>query len=229
VSVARARADREASSAALEPAAELDELTLRRAQRGDEAGCRALVERYQRTVFALLHRMLGPGRADRVEDVAQETFLHVFRSLAGFAPLGPARLSTWILTIASRRAVDELRRSGREDIASSPPGALEEGDAVSPSRADEGARHAALAARVSAAVAALAPEYRAAFLLRVYHGLEYAEIARALECEMGTVKSRLNRARAELRRALRADDDVEGGTEADGDDDTEGPSEDERR
>jgi len=200
--VAGARADRDVPTLAIEPANEIDELTLRRAQRGDQAACRALVERYQRPVFGLLHRMLGPARSDRVEDLAQETFLHVFRSLAAFAPLGPARLSTWILTIASRRAVDELRRSGRTGETAD----LDEAQVASTERADEGARRSALAARVAAAVAALAPEYRAAFLLRAYHGFDYGEIARALECEIGTVKSRLSRARAELRRALREDD-----------------------
>ena len=201
--MAGARADRDTWTLAIEPAAELDELTLRRAQRGEEVACRALVERYQRPVFALLHRMVGAPRADRVEDLAQETFLHVFRSLAAFAPLGPARLSTWILTIASRRAVDELRRSGRAGETAE----LEESALVSPAQTDEGARRSALAARVAAALAALAPEYRAAFLLRAYHGFDYGEIARALECEIGTVKSRLSRARAELRRALRDEDD----------------------
>ena len=200
--MAGARADRDVPTLAIEPANEIDELTLRRAQRGDQAACRALVERYQRPVFGLLHRMLGPTRSDRVEDLAQETFLHVFRSLAAFAPLGPARLSTWILTIASRRAVDELRRSGRTGETAD----LDEAQVASTERADEGARRSALAARVAAAVAALAPEYRAAFLLRAYHGFDYGEIARALECEIGTVKSRLSRARAELRRALREDD-----------------------
>lgn len=196
MSVARARSDRDAETGAAEPRAELDELTLRRAQRGEPAACRALVERYQRPVFALLHRMLG--QEDRVEDLAQETFLQVFRALSGFAPLGPARLSTWILTIASRRAIDELRRGTR---ATEVP--LENAaDPVAPSAADDSARQAALAAQVAAAVAAMAPEFRAAFLLRVYHGLEYGEIARALDIDLGTVKSRLARARAELRRAL---------------------------
>src|SRR5260221_14313014 len=69
---------------------ELDELTLARAQRGDEAAARALVERYQRRVFALLSRMLGGQRA-LVEDLAQETFLRVFRALPGFTAAGPAR------------------------------------------------------------------------------------------------------------------------------------------
>lgn len=177
---------------------ELDQVTLRRAQKGEPDACRALVEHYQRQVFGLLHRMLGPARRDRVEDLAQETFLGVFRSLAGFAPLGPARLSTWILTIASRRAVDELRRAQR----AGQPRALGEDAAAAPERTDDRARTAQLRRAVTGAVADLSPPLRAAFLLREYHGFEYAEIARALDIDMGTVKSRLSRARAALRQAL---------------------------
>lgn len=193
MNVAAARREREPGSAA---PAELDELTLRRAQRGEPAACRALVERYQRPVFALLHRMMGAARRDRVEDLAQETFLSVFRSLGQFAPLGPARLSSWILTIASRRAIDELRRGGEATAA------LEAERLVSPARADDRARRRDLGQRVERAVGGLAAEYRAAFLLREMHGLDYAEIARALSIDLGTVKSRLARARAALRAAL---------------------------
>lgn len=193
MNVAEARRDSVAGSASR---AELDELTLRRAQRGEPAACRALVERYQRPVFALLHRMMGSARRDRVEDLAQDTFLSVFRSLGQFAPLGPARLSTWILTIASRRAIDELRRGGEA------PAELAEERLVSPARADDRARRRDLGQRVERAVSELALEYRAAFLLREMHGLEYAEIARALSIDLGTVKSRLARARAALRAAL---------------------------
>lgn len=193
MNVAEARREREGGSAS---PAELDELTLRRAQRGEPAACRALVERYQRPVFALLHRMMGAARRDRVEDLAQETFLSVFRSLGQFAPLGPARLSSWILTIASRRAIDELRR------AREAPAALEGEELVSPARADDRARRRDLGQRVERAIGDLAPEHRAAFLLREMHGLEYAEIARALSIDLGTVKSRLSRARAALRAAL---------------------------
>lgn len=193
MNVAEARRESERGSAT---PAELDELTLRRAQRGEPAACRALVERYQRPVFALLHRMLGAARRDRVEDLAQETFLSVFRSLGQFAPLGPARLSSWILTIASRRAIDELRRAGEA------PAELSEERLVSSARADDRARRRDLGERVERAVGGLAPEYRAAFLLREMHGLEYAEIARALSIDLGTVKSRLSRARAALRAAL---------------------------
>ena len=80
------------------------------------------------------HVVLQLARRDRVEDLAQETFLSVFRSLGQFAPLGPARLSSWILTIASRRAIDELRRAGEAPVE------LDGEALVSPVRADERAR-----------------------------------------------------------------------------------------
>jgi RNA polymerase sigma-70 factor (ECF subfamily) len=179
---------------------ELDEVTLRRAQSGDETACRALVDRYQRPVFALLGRMLGAGRGALVEDLAQETFLDVFRALARFSALGPARLSTWILTIASRRAIDAIRSLRQPGLDTEPlaPGA----EIAGPDRTDGAVFRGAVAQAIQRAVAELAPEYRAAFLLREYHGLDYAEISRALEIDVGTVKSRLHRARAALRAAL---------------------------
>ncbi|MBT8496166.1 MAG: sigma-70 family RNA polymerase sigma factor [Deltaproteobacteria bacterium] len=175
---------------------DLDELTLRRAQRGDEGACRDLVVCYQDLVFGFLARTLSLGRADQVEDVAQETFLQVFRSLGRFSPSGPARLSTWILTIASRRAIDAIRRR--------PPAHrdLTEVEVASSSRADDGLRQRAMAARVRAAIDELAPEFRAAFVLRSFHGLDYQEIAVALGIEIGTVKSRLARARRRLSERL---------------------------
>src|SRR5512147_89003 len=91
--------------------AELDELTLRRARRGDEAAFRALVTTYQDQTYAFLWRM-GGARAARAwaEDLLQETFVRVFRARPGFDEGGAARLSTWILTIAARLALKELGR-----------------------------------------------------------------------------------------------------------------------
>lgn len=176
------------------PATELDDVTLRRAMRGDADASRALVERYQDRVFALASRMLtGRGRAT-TEDVAQDTFLAVFRQLPRFDLQGPAKLSTWILTIAARRAIDELRRQR--------PVLLVELDRAGESRADDRAVRRELGAAIEAALRDLSPELRAAFLLREYHGLEYVEIAKALAIDLGTVKSRLSRARASLRERL---------------------------
>ena len=177
---------------------ELDDVTLARARRGDADASRAFVRRYERAVFALLSRMLGlAGQKALVEDLAQETFLRAFRALPTFRKEGPARLSTWLLTIATRLALDALR-------ASRPP--LEPlelaRDVTGHSRADERAERRDAAMAITRAVEALPPEYRAAFLLREVHGLAYEDVARALDIEVGTVKSRLARARAALREAL---------------------------
>jgi RNA polymerase sigma-70 factor (ECF subfamily) len=173
---------------------EIDDRTLRLAAAGDRDAARTLVETYQDRVFALASRMLaGRGRAT-VEDAAQDTFLQVFRRLGAFRPGGPARLSTWILTIAARRSIDELRRQRPALIADLEPA----GDA----RGDERAIRRELVAAIERALRDLSPELRAAFLLREYHGLHYAEIASALAIDLGTVKSRLSRARAALREHL---------------------------
>ena len=173
---------------------ELDDATLRRAVRGDDDASRRLVELYQDRVFALVSRMLsGRGRAT-IEDIAQDTFLAVFRQLAQFDTRGTAKLSTWILTIAARRAIDELRKQR--------PVLLAEPERAGDARADERAQRRELALLIEAALRELSPEFRAAFLLREYHGLEYAEIARALGIDLGTVKSRLARARSALRARL---------------------------
>jgi RNA polymerase sigma-70 factor (ECF subfamily) len=173
---------------------ELDDRTRRLAAAGDRDASRALVETYQLRVFALASRMLaGRGRAT-IEDVAQDTFLQVFRRIGSFAPGGPAKLSTWILTIAARRAIDELRKQR--------PVLFAEVEHTSDARGDDRAIRKELVAAIEGALRDLSPELRAAFLLREYHGLDYAEIARSLAIDLGTVKSRLSRARAALRERL---------------------------
>jgi len=184
--------------------ADLDALTLGRAQRGDAAAFRALVERYHRPVFALLWRMLEASHSRQdLEDLTQETFLRVFRALPRFEPDGPARLSSWILTIASRLALN-ARRDARKGHLS-----LERVELPAEERADSGLRQQRLARRLRDAIQALPPERRVVLLLRQYHGLSYQEIAAATGTDLGTVKSRLSRAREEVDRAIqeeRADD-----------------------
>ena len=174
--------------------AEIDDRTLRLAVAGDRAASCALVEMYQVRVFALVSRMLaGRGRAT-IEDAAQDTFLQGFRRIGSFAPGGAARLSTWILTSASRRAIDELRKQR--------PALFADVERISDARGDDRAVRRELIAAIEGALRELSPELRAAFLLREYHGLDYAAIACALSIDLGTVKSRLSRARAALRERL---------------------------
>lgn len=178
---------------------ELEASAIQRAARGDRDASRQLVELYQRRVFALVSRMLaGRGRA-AIEDAAQDAFLDVFRRLPGFDPAGPAKLSTWILTIAARRAIDELRKQRPALLAD-----VERVAPMSEARSDDRAMRRELVAAIEAALRELSPELRAAFLLREYHGLDYGDIARELDIELGTVKSRLARARAQLRERLAA-------------------------
>jgi RNA polymerase sigma-70 factor, ECF subfamily len=184
-------------AAAASTAEPLDELTLRRAQRGDEPAWRALIERHQAAVHAVIWRLLAGRRQHRAEDLVQETFVRVLRALPGFDPAGPARLTTWILTIATRLALNELRRPDDAALVDEP--AAARGD-----RADAGAERRRLAEAIQAAVAALPATQRAVFVLREYHDLDYGEIATALDIEVGTVKSRLARARGALRTHLEA-------------------------
>jgi len=178
-------------------APELDHLTLVRARRGDPDACRALVERYERPVFALLGRIVGTGDRGAVEDLAQEPFLRGFRALSRFDPSGEARLSTWLLTIATRLAIDALRKRRAvvglpADIAARAGGA----------RGDVALERAELVQRLRQALDALPPDQRSVVVLRAFDGLSYAEIADRMRCSPGTVASRLGRARATLRGLL---------------------------
>lgn len=168
------------------------------ARRGDGAARRTLVVRYQRPVFALLGRMLcRVGQDQQVEDLAQETFLRVFEALPRYRPDGGARLSTWILTIATRLAIDLLRKRRPVLVDATTVPLTARGTTDGPVHRRQ------LATALRDAIADLAPPYRATLVLREYHELSYQEIATALDVDVGTVKSRLNRARRALRAELR--------------------------
>jgi RNA polymerase sigma-70 factor (ECF subfamily) len=191
---------------------DLDEITLTRARRGDQAAFASLVRRYQRPVHAVIGRILtGVASRAEVDELAQDVFLRVYRALPGFESQGPGRLTKWILTIAGRLAIDELRRArlptDRADADRIP--------AAGPS-ADAAATQGQLAAAVVRALETLTPEQRATFVLREFHDFEYDELARALDVDLGTVKSRLSRARTALRAALADDAGAETGGGHDG-------------
>lgn len=174
-------------------APKLDSLTLERARRGERTAQQVLVVTYQTPVFALLSRMGAPD----VEDLAQETFLRVFRALPDFDLEGSAKLQTWILTIATRLAIDALRKERPDgpvaDVLQLPAAGGSPASALDRKR---------LGRRIAAAVESLPPVYRAAFILRAYHELSLKEIAQSLECDVNTVKSRLARAKNALRGSL---------------------------
>jgi RNA polymerase sigma-70 factor (ECF subfamily) len=182
---------------AMDPPApqELDPATLARARAHDPLALRAFVARYEARVFALLSRMVGRG--PHVEDLAQETFLRAFRALPAFRPDGPARVSTWLLTIATRLALD-ARKKKRLPLA--PPDA---GLAiVDPSTPETERARRDLGRRLAKAAEALSDDQRAALLLVEVHGFSLAEVAEALHIPEATAKTRLFRARERMREEL---------------------------
>lgn len=178
---------------------ELDRATLDRARASEPLALRAFVVRYQRPVFALLSRMLGPG--PHVDDVAQEVFLRAIRALPAFRPDGPAKASTWLLTIATRQALD-ARKKKRLPLAE-PEAALDVADPATPET--ERARRE-LGRRLAKAAEALSDDQRAAFLLAELHEFTMAEVAEALGIPENTAKTRVFRAKEHMRKALGAEE-----------------------
>jgi RNA polymerase sigma-70 factor (ECF subfamily) len=184
---------RASTAARVTPArAELDDLTLRRAQQGERKALELLVERYQPMVHALVWRMACAQGDSHVADLTQDALVRVLQGLPRFDRAGAARLSTWILTIATRVVLNDRRRVPRELK-------LEPAAYIDPATA---AAERELGVAIARAVVELPEAQRIAFVLREYHDLDYGEIAEMLDVDVGTIKSRLSRARAAVRDAL---------------------------
>ncbi len=173
----------------------LDAATLTACRRQDASAFARLVAAYQRPVHALCVALAGPD----AEDLAQETFLRVYRAVPRFDPDGGASLKGWILCIARRLCQDRARHLGR-GVEIVPPTPV---DAIDPATAadDQLVAHDD-GARVRRALATLPEDQRAVLALREWDELDYEEIALIEGVPVGTVRSRLARARAALREAL---------------------------
>jgi RNA polymerase sigma-70 factor, ECF subfamily len=163
-----------------------DAALVQRCLDGDEAGMRALVERYQGIVFGVCYRMLG--QREDAEDVAQDVFLRVFRSLHRWDADRP--LKPWLLTIASNRCRTALERRTRVPTPSEAPNHV--------SIEDGRSRRHELAEELQLALGTLREEYRMCFVLFYEQELSCARIGEILSCPEGTVKTWLHRARKEL-------------------------------
>ena len=169
---------------------------LDRLRAGDARAFEELVASHQHRVFGVALRMLG-GAAE-AEEVAQEAFLRAHRSLGEFR--GDAKLSTWLYTIVSRLCLNRLASGDRR--------AVRHGEEVLLRVADQGAgpevhaERGELEGALHRAIAELPEERRVVIVLRDLEGLSYEEIALALGLELGTVRSRLHRARMDLKDKL---------------------------
>jgi RNA polymerase sigma-70 factor (ECF subfamily) len=180
-----------------------DEQLVKRVQQGDKAAFDLLVLKYQHRIAALVSRFIRD--ADEVQDVTQESFIKAYRALGNFR--GDSQFYTWLYRIAVNTAKNYLVSRNRR-----PPGAdIDIDDAVhfesenklkdiaSPERkamSDE------LMARVNETIQSLPEDLRAALTLREYDGLSYEEIAGVMGCPVGTVRSRIFRARETVDKAI---------------------------
>ncbi len=174
---------------------EPDDELLDRFRAGDGRAFDEIVSRYERRVFAIAVRICRHHEDAR--DVTQDVFVTALRTLGGFR--GDAQLSTWLHRVTVNASLDLVRRRSRregpavEEMTDQPadePGP--EAEAIGSVRARE----------VHRALGSLAPDQRAVIVLHDLQGLDYTEVAAALEVPLGTVKSRLHRARLALAREL---------------------------
>lgn len=172
-----------------------DERLVEEFRRGRRAAFDELVERHGDRVYAVALRMTG-HREDAL-DVTQEVFLSMLRALPRFR--AEARVSTWIHRVTVNAALDLLRRRTRHPVE---PLREIHDRPVAGGGPDEAAVAADRGAEVRAAIMRLDPEQRAVIVLHDLEDLDYREVAAALEIPLGTVKSRIHRARLELARHL---------------------------
>jgi RNA polymerase sigma-70 factor, ECF subfamily len=185
-----------------------DALLVERAKRGEVSAFEMLVVKYQRRIERLIGRMVRDS--DLVQDIAQETFIRAYRALPQFR--GESAFYTWLYRIAVNTAKKALVEKKRDPVVFE--GALvstEEGE--EPSRvenelSDGETPETVLASRqvaaaVNAAIEALSEDLRQAIVLREIEGLSYEEIADVMNCPIGTVRSRIFRAREAIAVKLR--------------------------
>jgi RNA polymerase sigma-70 factor, ECF subfamily len=175
-----------------------DQNDIARVLNGDQMAYAQLVQRYQRRLLGLL--MHACGSHETAEDLAQETFARVYQKLHLFE--GRSSFYTWLCRIAMNMLANERRRKRIENQA-----AREGFDAVIVTNgvngtAEQQIEKDELRQCVHAAIAMLDMDRRAVLLLRDFDGLDYVQISEALEIPVGTVRSRLHRARLELKMIL---------------------------
>lgn len=190
------------------PDADADALLVERAKRGDTRAFEMLVVKYQRRIERLIGRMVRDS--DLVQDVAQETFIRAYRALPQFR--GESAFYTWLYRIAvntAKKLLVDLKRDIVVTESSINP--VDDGDETSRAEnelSDGETPEAMLASReiataVNSAIEALSEDLRQAITLREIEGLSYEEIAEVMNCPIGTVRSRIFRAREAIAARLR--------------------------
>jgi RNA polymerase sigma factor RpoE len=184
---------------------EIDQKLVERAQSGDKRAFELLVAKYQRKLGRLLSRFIRDPA--EVEDVAQEAFIKAYRALPSFR--GDSAFYTWLYRIGINTAKNYLVAQGRRaptstEFDSDEAETFEDGEQLRDINTPENMLISKqIGETVNAAMEALPEELRTAIMLRELEGLSYEEIARIMDCPIGTVRSRIFRAREAVAAKLR--------------------------
>jgi len=184
---------------------EIDQVLVERAQRGDKQAFEQLVLKYQRKLARLLSRFIRDPA--EVEDVAQEAFIKAYRALPSFR--GESAFYTWLYRIGTNTAKNFLVAQGRRaptstNFDSEEAETFDDGDQLRDINTPESVLHSKqIGETVNAAMESLPEELRTAIVLREIEGLSYEEISRIMDCPIGTVRSRIFRAREAVAAKLR--------------------------
>jgi RNA polymerase sigma-70 factor (ECF subfamily) len=184
---------------------EVDRQLVERAQRGDKHAFELLVQKYQRKLGRLLARFIRDPA--EVEDVTQEAFIKAYRALPAFR--GDSAFYTWLYRIGINTAKNYLMALGRRaptstEVEAEEAEGLEDGEQLRDINTPESVLLSAEIARtVNATIEELPEELRTAIQLREIDGMSYEDIARIMECPIGTVRSRIFRAREAIAERLR--------------------------
>jgi len=180
-----------------------DSSLVTRCLRGDETAWEDLVRVHTRKVYALCFRFTGSG--SEAQDLTQEVFLRVFRTIKTFRS-DEGSFGTWLSRVTRNLLIDHYRRTRQERVTDSIEEQLpiiEETGAAAAARPDQSVAGREASEILQATLQKLSPDLREAVILRDLQEMEYREIAEVLQIPEGTVKSRINRGRAELTRLLR--------------------------
>ncbi|MFZ0955853.1 MAG: sigma-70 family RNA polymerase sigma factor [Candidatus Sulfotelmatobacter sp.] len=182
-------------------------MLVRRCIAGDAVAWEEIVRTYNRRIYNICYRFAGSG--DDAEDLTQEVFIKMYRTLATYDHTKGA-FATWVTTITRNLLVDHFRKGKQQRLTDSIDATSEHEDAIPLSEQiqdqsappDAHVRSREVGETVHAALGKLSPELREAVILRDLQDMDYREIATVLKVPEGTVKSRINRGRAELARLL---------------------------
>ena len=184
---------------------EIDRQLVERAQRGDKRAFELLVEKYQRKLARLLSRFIRDPA--EVEDVTQEAFIKAYRALPAFR--GDSAFYTWLYRIGINTAKNYLMAMGRRaptstEVEADEAEGFEEGEQLRDINTPESVLLSnEIAETVNSTIEALPEELRTAIQLREIEGMSYEDIAQAMDCPIGTVRSRIFRAREAIAEQLR--------------------------